>query len=444
MRTLSRMIFAAVLLGAATGASATVVDASSTTMVTAGQQTAGGLAGQRPDLLTAVPAFEIINVSARDIQAPGFDDLQIVLSSWGSYDFATVRTDAGVGTQLTGDVQTGYVKGQLFDRHLTLQVGREFIAAGAGQMIQIDGGSALLQLPGGISLSGYAGSPVSQRFATRGGYQDWNPLGGDLAYGGRLGWNLPLDGGYGRGLDLGVSSLDVEDRGQSVRQDAGVDLRYQPSAGFTVTGNGVWDMYAARVAEADVTALWNVTRLLYVTADVQFTTPDSFLSNNSILSVFADSAFTQLGGGVTYRLTPALSIGGDYHAVLEPGPQGTGTSLGHEVLARLEYQRSSWTAGTDVSYIDTYQDGYTSLRVYGRRDFGPAFVSVDAMGTHLQTGVNGLNDTVNGILSAGYTLGGGWSAVVSGTAGVNPFMEQQYDLMAKLVYNQTYRAREVK
>ena len=28
--------------------------------------------------------------------------------------------------------------------------------------------------------------------------------------------------------------------------------------------------------------------------------------------------------------------------------------------------------------------------------------------------------------------------------GVTPFMEQTYDVMAKLVYNQTYRMREVR
>ena len=33
---------------------------------------------------------------------------------------------------------------------------------------------------------------------------------------------------------------------------------------------------------------------------------------------------------------------------------------------------------------------------------------------------------------------------MAGSAGVTPFLEQQADLMVKLVYNQTYRVREVK
>jgi hypothetical protein len=38
----------------------------------------------------------------------------------------------------------------------------------------------------------------------------------------------------------------------------------------------------------------------------------------------------------------------------------------------------------------------------------------------------------------------GFSAVIAGTAGTTPFMEQTYSLMAKLVYNASYRSREVR
>ena len=44
----------------------------------------------------------------------------------------------------------------------------------------------------------------------------------------------------------------------------------------------------------------------------------------------------------------------------------------------------------------------------------------------------------------GSRLAKGFSAVVAGRAGVTPFLEQTYDVMAKLVYNQTYRIREVR
>jgi hypothetical protein len=58
--------------------------------------------------------------------------------------------------------------------------------------------------------------------------------------------------------------------------------------------------------------------------------------------------------------------------------------------------------------------------------------------------VNGQDYAVTGTLTAGVELAKGFSAVISGNAGVTPFLEQTYNVMAKLVYNSTYRMREVR
>ena len=46
--------------------------------------------------------------------------------------------------------------------------------------------------------------------------------------------------------------------------------------------------------------------------------------------------------------------------------------------------------------------------------------------------------------AGGYTLTHGFSAVLSGSAGMTPYLEQTYDIMVKLAYNQTYRVQEVR
>ncbi|HUL61194.1 MAG TPA: hypothetical protein VLU43_18085, partial [Anaeromyxobacteraceae bacterium] len=117
-------------------ANADVIEASSTTMLYAGQQPRDGVPGQKPTLVTVTPAYEILTVSAREIRNPLADHLEVVLSTWGSYDFADLRWDNGTGSKLTGDVTTGYVKGELFKRHLVLQVGREYVALGSARMVQ--------------------------------------------------------------------------------------------------------------------------------------------------------------------------------------------------------------------------------------------------------------------------------------------------------------------
>jgi hypothetical protein len=470
------MFAAALVLAAAATARADVVEASATTVVTAGQQVRGALAGQTPELDTVVPVYELISVSARDVRNSVFQNLEFVVAGWASYDLADVRWNAGTTEQFTGDLTTGYARGQLFDRALTLRAGRAFVVAGAGRMLQLDGADLLLRLPGNFSLSAFGGLPVAQRFRTRAGIQSWNPAGGDLAYGGRLGWTLPLPGAYGRGLDLGVSAVVVEDApmtvkytdpseavpglplpvhtftdkgGTPVRRDVALDARYQPKSGLTFTANGTWSLEAGRLAEAGLVALWAATPKVFVNLDAKMVTPDLFLSQNSILSVFTDKDRTDLGGGVRYQLSESTSVGADYHALIEPTGEASGTELGHEAAARLEWEHGPARAGGEVTYLTagglgSEKNGYVGGRVFGRRELGRAFFAGDVVVHSFQQEINGYKLAVTGSISTGYDLGGGWATVLAGHAGVTPFLEQQADLLVKLVYNSTYRTREVK
>jgi hypothetical protein len=439
MRTTTpRLLAAALAFAPPLVARATVVEATSTTLVTAGQQTRGGLAGQAPDLVTVTPAYELISVSAREIATPGFDDLQIILKGWGSYDFGDVRWDAGTNQKFTGDLTTGYVRGQLLHRAVTIRAGREYVVAGAGGMLQLDGGDILVRLPGGVSVSGFAGVPVAQRFGTRSGLQSYNPAGGDAAYGGRVGFSLPFAGVYGRSLDLGASALVVNDHGDPARQDVSGDLRFSPGHGLVFTGIGTYSVYAGALAELGAAAVWDATRKLFVNLDFKYTRPDLFLSRTSILSVFSDTDRKDLGGGLRYKLSEALSGGVDYHAVIEPG-----TSLGHEVALKGDWNRDGVEAGGEVSYLSTGSKGYTGLRAYGRKDLRRFFLTGDVSFYAFKEAVNGDKSALTGTVSAGYQIAPAWSAVVAARAGMNPFLSQQADVFVKLVYNQTYRAREV-
>jgi hypothetical protein len=315
-------------------------------------------------------------------------------------------------------------------------------------MLQLDGGDLLVRLPGGVSVSAFGGIPVAQRFTTRTGTRSWNPAGGDLAYGGRLGWTLALPGGYGRGVDVGASAVVVEDSKnpleKSVRKDAGVDVRFAPTQALVFLGNATWSLAEARLAAATVEALWTVNEKLSATMDFKLTSPDLFLSRGSILSVFTDTDRKDFGGGLRYDLARHLQVGVDYHALLEPSGEGSKTELGHEAAGRIEWEHGHLSAGGEVTYLKATDNGYTGFRAYGRQDFGKAFVAADALFHAFQKEINGQSSALTGTLSCGYQLGGGWNAVVAGRAGMTPFLEQQADLMVKLVYNTTTRVREVK
>jgi hypothetical protein len=443
MRTPVHLAASILLLACSWTARADVIEGSSTTLLGAGQQLRGAPAGQQPELVNVTPVFEIIRVSAREVRNPLFQDLQFEFSGWGSADLAEVRWDAGTTGKVTGDITTATVRGTLARGAVQLRAGREFVAAGAGRMLQLDGGDVLLRLPAGFSISAFGGVPVSQRFSARTGTRSWNPAGGDLAWGGRVGWTLAPAGVAGRGLDVGVSLVSVSDHSDPVREDLGLDFRIQPIASLTLVGNATWSLYAERLAEANLTALIAATRALTLNLDVRQTSPDLFLARNSILSVFTDTTRTAVGGGVRYQFTRALHAGLDYHALILPAAADT-TEVGGEGVVRVEWEGLGALAGGEVSYLKSGPSGYTGLRGYGRKDFGRFFVAGDLADYMFEQEVNGEKNSLTGSLSAGYRLARAWSVVLAGRAGVTPFFEQQADAMIKLVYNSVVRVREVK
>ena len=340
---------------------------------------------------------------------------------------------------------TGYLQGKLLDRRLTLRVGRAQVQTGVARMIQLDGGQAIGLLPYGFRLAAYAGVPVSQRFSTRTGFRNWNPLGGDFAYGGRLGWSLALPGVPGRGLDIGASANIVNDHGDPAKQEIGGDLRLKLSEPVTVTAFTAYSVFDERVSEGTVRADWNATRKLVVEADYRYIAPDLFLARNSILSVFTSADRQAFGGGGEYRIGRGLRVGGAYHLLLEPGDKGeSNEEIGHEADARVEWERGPTLAGLEGFFLDSFDNGYVGGRLFGRHEIGKAFASAEVLVHVFREEVNGEKTAVTGTLSAGYEILKGLSAVVAGRAGMTPFLERTFDVMAKLVYGQTYVKTEVR
>jgi hypothetical protein len=443
MSTSVRLLAAALLLATSLPARADVIEASSTTLMTAGQQLAGTTAGQVPELVRVMPVYELIRVSAREVRNPLFQDLEISFSGWGAADLSEVHWDAGTNGKLNGDVSTAYVRGTLARGVVQLRAGREFVAAGAGRMLQLDGGDLFLRLPAGFTVSVFGGLPVSQRFSSRSGLASWNPAGGNLAWGGRLGWTLALPGASGRVVDVGVSMVSVTDHSDPVRQDLGIDFRAQPIDRLVLVGNTTYSLYAQRVAEYNLTALLTATRTLAINLDLRHYSPDLFLARNSILSVFTDTNRTDVGGGVRWQAVKTLSLSLDYHVLLEPGLNNQG-EVGAETALRVEWESHGAVAGGEVTYLKTGETGYAGVRGFGRKQFGKLFMAADLAEVMFRQEVYKQKSSLSGSVSAGYQLTRAWSLVLAGRAGVTPFFERQADAMLKLVYNSTIRIREVR
>jgi hypothetical protein len=414
-------------------------------MLQLGQQTRGGSNPLDPQLVTVAPAFELVSIAARDVRNPVFEDLSLFVSTWGAYELSDARWDAGTDSKLNGDVVTLYAQARMVNRRLTLRLGREMVRTGVARMIQIDGGEALAVLPAGFRLQAYAGAPVTQRFGARDTLRSWNPAGGDLAYGGRLAYAYGSAGYPGRGLEIGASANFVEDGGDPVRQEVGADLRVQPYRDLTFTGLAAYSVFDQRASELLLRASYSATRKLRIEADARYYAPDLFLARNSILSVFSAEDRRDFGAAFTYEVGHGVGVGAGYHLVVEPGESESSKDyLGSEAAAHVEWERGPTLGGLEIDYLDALENGYLAFRAFGRRDLGRIFAAADVIAHLFRESVNGEDFAVTGTVSAGLDLAKGFSAVIAGNAGVTPFMEQTFSVMAKLVYNSTYRSREVR
>ena len=420
---------------------AETVEATSTTLALTRQEWRDGV------LYRTVPAYELLSISARDIQSSVAQNLSVVISTWGAVDLGDIRWDVQNPSQrrLTGDLNLAFIEGELWARQIRVRLGRQMVMDGVARAVQLDGADVTLRLDMGLGLSAYAGSPVSQRFDGRGGLRSSNPIQGDLTAGGRVFWIQP---GL---LEVGLSGAWARDRFQRsdgtythaiARQDLGADARVLASPTVTLVGYGLLDLFERRIGDGDLSAIWQPNRKLKLTADYRHVDPSLLLARDSILAVFASDARNELGVMGYLGYLAGVSFDGDYHVILLDGGGGTG----HRVLLKgTAHPLGPFnTVGGELSLWHQPDNGYFQARVFGGRDLGPVAVTLDLQNYVFENAVNGKQDSFLATATGGYVLGGGWKAAVSASAGVTPYLRGELDLMAKLVYNQTYTVREVR
>ena len=105
------------------------------------------------------------------------------------------------------------------------------------------------------------------------------------------------------------------------------------------------------------------------------------------------------------------------------------------------HPRQAWDVGAEAALLNP--DGYTLARGFAAWRQHLFEATADVMATFLDRSVNGEDFSFTGTLTAGYRFAKGWKALVAGTAGTDPFLSRHVDVLAKLVYDQTYITREV-
>jgi len=427
---IGRMLALAVACGAAIPARADVLQASSTTLVTAGQSFRDGT------LEKAIPVYELVSLSASEMKT-SWAEFELTLSAWGAVDAGPIRfwqNGAPAGSRASGDVDVGYLRADLAKRRVTVRIGRQLVASGNARMIQIDGGQLSLALPAGFGLSAFVGAPVAPRFhfGRLGGETALQATRAELAYGGRVSWERP---GL---LELGASAVMAKDGSEVSRQEVGADLRLTPVHALHLLGSTFYSLYDKRLGQVEAAVHYEARRDLTFFADYQHVAPDLFLARNSILAAFVADNRNDVGGGLRWNPRRTATLEGDYHYLKEPD------GAGHRV--RVKGTLHPWgagLAGAEVQYLTTPENGFATGRLFGAKEWGRLGATLDLWLYKYEKSVNGYDKSLGATITGGYAVSPSWKVLLAATAGSDPFYKSRTEVMAKLAWNQGY-VREVR
>ena len=334
-------------------------------------------------------------------------------------------TDSQLGA--TGDLDIGFLEGKLFKRRLMLRLGRQLVYGGAARMQPLDGVALTLRIIHKISLDVYGGEPVTPRFGVRQG---------DFSTGARLYWQPTFD------TAVGASYAEMLLDGRQARQDLGVDARWRPLRSLVFTGYALLSLLELRLAEADLSASFQPRSSIQISADYRRTAPDLFLPRGSILSVFSQESRDEAGGNVFWRALSRLRLEGDWHAILDAA--GFGQRGGARVSASLGPAFET-TIAAEARFLRLATDGgYTEARLYAIQRLPRALVAtLDLDAYTLEKPINGRTFSFTSALTLGWDFAPRWRAVMSAIADTTPLVQRNFECMAKLVFNASWRLRSV-
>jgi len=369
---------------------------------------------------TATPILERVGLSANAPDNAWVKDIKFNVVGWGLADPSVLSGER----VWAGDVDLAYVQGTVFNRRLSLRLGRQLVVGGVVRATSIDGLSTELMIWRGIGLSAYGGVPVVPRFAV---------ARGDAIAGGRAFWRKSID------TEVGVSFIELLDHGFTSRQDLGVDGRYAPSSAWTFNALAMWSLAESRFAEGEVKARWQPRLNLELTALYRRTSPDLFISRGSIFSVFAEEHRDEAGGGVFWKPERWVGLYADARALWVDGGNGV------DAVGRATFNLGVSTLGAELRRLSEPVNGYSQTRVWAVRPLSRTLsLSGDVSGYWFNHSINSVPRSFSITASTNYAFAPGWRAVVSGIFGDTPFYSSRFEIIGRLAFDFTTQVGKVR
>ncbi|MGZ3440936.1 MAG: hypothetical protein ACXVDD_15535 [Polyangia bacterium] len=388
------------------------IDATATTLLSGHADPRDG------KIYTVVPAYQSLSLLAADLKIPLLQDAKVVMRAWGEVAFADP-------IEATGDVDALYLQGKFYKRHFEFRLGRQLIVGGAARITQMDGLQLTGYAPAGFGLTAYGGVPVTPRFGVHRG---------DAMVGARAFWRRSMS------TELGLSIIDVVDRGLANRQDVGFDGRLAVNRELFFDAYALYSLIEFRFAEAQIAGTWAPLPQLEGSLDAHHTAPDLFLPRSSIFAVFSNETHDEFGGRLWARPLRWMRLAGDYHYI--SGSAGSGNRGGGKVT----FIPSGYTTlGLELRGLtQQWTGGYFQSRVFGVQRITPVLTAtLDADFYVLERPINGQDTSFTAAGTVGWDFSPGWRLVLSALADRTPLVDWRFEAMAKLVFNHTWRIRRV-
>jgi hypothetical protein len=404
-----RISVALLYLLAAAPAGAVALDASLTTLIAGRQDPRDGR------VYSAVPAYQSISLTLSDVKLKFVDDVRLVLSAWGQATF--IDPQAG----LAADLDLFYLEGKLFKQRLHIRLGRQLLYGGAFRSLPVDGAMVNVRVVQGLHIMAAGGAPVTPLFGTSRG----DALGGvRLSY--RIAWNG----------EVGLSFVQVSEKGRTLRQEAAADLQLQPHRMVWLTGFAALSTVDARVSEADVALRVTPHRIVEASVDWRRLAPDLFIPRSSIFSVFSQETRDEAGASVYLR--PHARVRLYLHSHLISAEAGLGHRTAGKFTLSLGPQGQA-TVGVEARIYGLPDErGFEQLRLFATyRVLTRLFFTVDCDGYHLDRPVNGQTFSFTGAGTIGVDIGRGVRTLITLIGDTTPQVQSRFEGLFKLAVNET-------
>lgn len=388
---------------------------------------------------TVAPIHEFVSLRAVDLNGfSGENTLDIELSAWQRLAIG----DAGPLGRFDGDVTVANVRERIGPGYVRL--GRQIQSGGAARFAHFDGVSAGIAFESGLAVDVYGGLTVLPRWTRRPGYyhlgasadtllRDPEALqdpdrGGEWLAGGAVHYR------HQDWLRLSASLHEQREDSELGQRRVALNADIVPLKFATLAALGVLDTDSRSIAEARVFADVEPREDVLVTAEYLHTDPSLFLSRQSVLSVFGTDEFDELGGEVSYRPIPRLTVSGaGYVQAFAGDREGTRGRLrvravpdpDERLLAQLEYAR--------VTIAFT---GYHSVRA------SLAYRITDLVRATYEQYLYAYDEPIRGrstslveAATIGWQFAPEWHALLGGSMTASPYASADTQALARLTYH---------